>query len=1390
MSSLLGTAVDLTQPQHQALSSASVNLSSLLSTLQAEGVVNGANTALTQPLSVSQLATGIGDTLKAAGNTNAANAAYALAAQTTAVSGQQTLTSILSGEKSATVLNQSNVNALDLLDAVVSTNNLNTSRPIQSVNTTGAALGLNANLGAITLAVAVMDQAVFVCGPTGSKFYSASLRLRVHAGLSNAGLNLDLGLAAVNISLSSLDIIAAVGRASGTLKSINAVSNAIGVEVTPGVAELYLGTVSDQVLQDRNARLDQVASLGYATLASVSVNLLGLLTTASVDARAYASGNAPVPTLLSFTGPYPQTKSATTSSTFVTNLLNTLLGSLDLRVNAFVGPLDLGTLLSGVIGLVVSTLKSTTGLLSTLLNSLLAGAVDPLLSGLGLGLGRVDVTVDRTFAIPPGSACDDGQFCTENHICGPNSVCTGTPKSCDDGLDCTTEMCDEANDRCNTSSTSGCVINKTCFANGANNPSNTCQACVPGTSISGWTNKSIGTSCNDNKYCTVDDACDAAGSCVGSARSCDDSLGCTLDGCDDAAGKCTNLLTIGCAISGACWLPGANNPDNACQSCVPTASPNSWTNKTAGIPCSDGLFCTVDDQCDGAGNCTSSARDCSDGKACTLDACNEAQQRCTSSLSGGCMIAGQCVGAGVPNPFNFCQECNPALSTMSFSNKSDGTSCNDNLYCTAVDACSGGVCLGAARDCTDALGCTTEFCDEVNDRCGILLQTGCVIDGMCVPAGADNPANPCQSCNTALAVNAWSNKLLGASCSDGLYCTVDDACDGNGQCSGSARDCGTGQGCSAGVCDEDMDMCGAVTPGCLIANTCYPAGTTNPQDQCQVCTPSKSNTAWSLKDNGASCSDGLFCTEGDTCLAGVCTGGAAKSCPHDLFDCTVEVCNELTHCDALVQGSCLIDGLCIGAEQLNPDNPCQRCDPMTSTSSWTALAENATCADGLFCTDNDKCVAGICTGTPLSCASSFGCATGTCNEAQNRCDTIISGCLIGSACYVALQANPMNPCEVCDPGQAQDRWSPKAQGALCSDGKFCTVDDACDGAGRCATRARSCADALGCTTDMCNETAKACESTPLAACVIGNGCIDSNTINPDNACQQCLPGSSLAAWSLRPVGSACSDGRGCTSDDKCQVDGVCLGSLLQCNDGLNCTSELCEETTGTCKSTVVSGCAIGGACYARGAADPDNPCRACDPDSAIDGWTNKPADAACDDGKYCTLDLCNGAGDCVSTARDCNDNLGCTQDRCDEDGDRCVSTAADSCVIDGQCYARSKDNPNNDCQACNPDVNDAGWSNKNVGAGCTGGVFCLVGRACNEVGLCSGGTARDCSDGAACSTDACNEVDGCTHINADGCVVDGSCIALGALKPNDPCQFCDPNRNALGWSPLRSDYCT
>jgi MYXO-CTERM domain-containing protein len=264
----------------------------------------------------------------------------------------------------------------------------------------------------------------------------------------------------------------------------------------------------------------------------------------------------------------------------------------------------------------------------------------------------------------------------------------------------------------------------------------------------------------------------------------------------------------------------------------------------------------------------------------------------------------------------------------------------------------------------------------------------------------------------------------------------------------------------------------------------------------------------------------------------------------------------------------------------------------------------------------------------------------------------------------------------------------------------------------------------------------------------------------------------------------------CTSSDTCRQDGSCLGTALSCDDNLSCTSDSCDENTVSCKATVLLGCAIDGACYADGAEDPDNSCRRCSPMISALGWTNKPAAASCSDGNTCTVDTCNGAGTCVSTARDCNDNLSCTTDSCDQNTGSCVSTASSSCVIDGQCLAGGADNPLNDCQTCDPQASKTSWSSKSVGASCTGGLYCTTGRTCNNAGACIGGGLRNCDDGVDCSLDGCDEArDACTHTAADGCVVGGTCVAAGALDPNNACKVCDPQTNLEGWSTVPTEPC-
>ncbi|NLH50501.1 MAG: hypothetical protein GX444_18140 [Myxococcales bacterium] len=82
---------------------------------------------------------------------------------------------------------------------------------------------------------------------------------------------------------------------------------------------------------------------------------------------------------------------------------------------------------------------------------------------------------------------------------------------------------------------------------------------------------------------------------------------------------------------------------------------------------------------------------------------------------------------------------------------------------------------------------------------------------------------------------------------------------------------------------------------------------------------------------------------------------------------------------------------------------------------------------------------------------------------------ICDGCRIDGLCRAAGEANPDNPCEVCDPPQNEDAWSAAADDTVCDDGLFC------NGADRCLAGACSGHEGDPCeAADSCDETADQC----------------------------------------------------------------------------------------------------------------------------------------------------------------------------------------------------------------------------------------------------------------------------------------------------------------------------
>ncbi len=144
------------------------------------------------------------------------------------------------------------------------------------------------------------------------------------------------------------------------------------------------------------------------------------------------------------------------------------------------------------------------------------------------------------------SNCDDGIYCNGVETCSLGVCQSGTPLTCNDGVSCTTDSCDEINNRClfNNSECSCSVENQAINCNDNNVCTNDLCNASFFTCYAGFNTNS----CNDNSACTNNDVC-ALGSCSGITITCSDSNECTGDSCDSLAGCVFTNLSLGTSCS-------------------------------------------------------------------------------------------------------------------------------------------------------------------------------------------------------------------------------------------------------------------------------------------------------------------------------------------------------------------------------------------------------------------------------------------------------------------------------------------------------------------------------------------------------------------------------------------------------------------------------------------------------------------------------------------------------------------------------------------------------------------------------------------------------------------------------------------------------------------------
>ena len=502
------------------------------------------------------------------------------------------------------------------------------------------------------------------------------------------------------------------------------------------------------------------------------------------------------------------------------------------------------------------------------------------------GCGGVCGNCSRPFACVQGEcACMPdcmGSMCGEDGCGGTCGLCSQTQEQCWSHIchcvpNCTGKACGP--DGCG-GSCGGCPLGATCTTGG------TCS-CAP--------------AC-DGKQCG-DDGC--GGSCGG----------CAADQ-DCVRGQCVCIPNC----SGAAC--GVNNCGGTCGTCP--LGQNCATQQCVCQPNCAGRQCG-DDGCGGScGGCTSSLV-CNNDTGTCVQSC---QPSCVAKSCGDDACGGTC---GTCGPGFTCTDhrcaCVPQCTGKQCGPDGCGGTCGN---CGTGLTCVGGQCVCVPN-------CTGKQCgdDGCGGSCGVCSQPlscvgqQCVCVASCVgkQCGDDGCGGSCGSCSGAQ-----------DACSNGACACV-------GQCAG--KQCGDdGCGGSCGACTGSQQVCnrGACicVPNCA-GKQCGPDGCNG---SCGSCTLSISKTG-SGGGTVTSSPAGLAC--GSSCTATFATGTvvtlSATPDAGSVFTGWSGACTGTGSCaftigapmsiSANFGAGCWINSTYYASGTANPSNPCQSCQPGTSTTSWS-----------------------------------------------------------------------------------------------------------------------------------------------------------------------------------------------------------------------------------------------------------------------------------------------------------------------------------------------------------------------------------------------------------------------------------------------------------------------
>jgi hypothetical protein len=263
-------------------------------------------------------------------------------------------------------------------------------------------------------------------------------------------------------------------------------------------------------------------------------------------------------------------------------------------------------------------------------------------------------------------------------------------------------------------------------------------------------------------------------------------------------------------------------------------------------------------------------------------------------------------------------------------------------------------------------GCLSSCVPKLN--LNLNLFPTCTIGGTQISEGAAEGADPCQTCQPGVSTSAFSPVADGGSCG-GLFSSsicLDDRCFSRDSCFVGGEVTAPDQMCpGGGFCVGPECEMGCLVPGSgfLSSERVVPFQTVNQANPCQVCSDTEP-FGWSPAEEGQGCGADSVCHDGQ-CLMG-----------------------------------CFIDGG-YAAPGLDPNNPCQFCEPDYRPDGWVVYEDSWPCDGGNLCSG------------------------GTCQPS----------CPIDGGLLWAGAKEPGVDCQVCQP--ATRSFGPASDGTACSACQAC-----------------------------------------------------------------------------------------------------------------------------------------------------------------------------------------------------------------------------------------------------------------------------------------------------------------------------------------------------------------